>query len=99
MELRPPFEALELLGVVRRIVEGVAPTSRLSILNSIELVGTGVLEGTPVRLSRFGSVSPACYSCLGESLVNLASPLGFAATLAGLAPRGRNIGDIGELGY
>jgi hypothetical protein len=60
------------------------PTSRLSILNSIELVSIGVLEGTLVRLSQFGSILLVYYSCLGESLMNLASPLGFATTLAGL---------------
>jgi hypothetical protein len=99
IELRLLFEALELSGVVRHIVKGVTPTSYLSILNSIKLVSTDVLEGTLVRLSQFSSVLLACYSYLGESLVNLASPLGFAATLASLIPRGRNVSNIGELGY
>ena len=84
IESRLLFKALELLGVVRHIVKGVMPTSRLSILNSIELVSIGVLEGTLVRLGQFSSVLLACYSYLGESLVNLTSLLGFTVTLASL---------------
>jgi hypothetical protein len=37
-------------------------------------------------------------TCLVDSVVDLASPPGLTTTLANLAPRGRNVGDTGELG-
>jgi hypothetical protein len=43
------FKALELSSVVGHFIKGVAPALYLSILDSIELVSIGVLEGVLVE--------------------------------------------------
>jgi hypothetical protein len=79
------------------IVESVAPAPRLSVLDGTELVVTGVLKGTPVRLCLGGCVLPAGHTGLVDRFMDLASPPRLATPLASLTPRGRDVAYTREL--
>jgi hypothetical protein len=93
----PPFKVPELSGVPRRFVEGATPALSLCILNSEELVITGLLKGTPVGLRLGGYVLPAGYAGLVDSRTNLVIPPRLTTPLAVLAPWGRGVGDVSKL--
>jgi hypothetical protein len=79
-----PFKALELSNVVGCFIKGVTLAPYLGILDSIELVSIGVLEGALVGYCRCSSVILVCCTYLIEGLVDLTSPLGLTIALANL---------------
>ena len=97
-ESGPSFEVPEFPLVVRGSVEGTTPALGLCVLDSIELVGTGVLEVAPVWFCRGRGVSPACYSGLVDGLEDLAVPPRLGTPTGNLSPWGRYVGDVCELG-